>query len=338
MITRSDPRWQTADWQKAMQASTRSLDALLQAVGVEPQQLPGYDAAGEAALSFPVRVPPHYLSLMEKGNARDPLLLQVLPQAQEMDVAEGFSADPLAEALSNPVAGLIHKYHGRVLLVTSPLCAIHCRYCFRRHFPYEANTPGKEQWQEAIDYIGARPEIHEVILSGGDPLSLPDSYLDSLLTRLGRIPHLRTVRIHSRLPTAMPERITQELLTVFAGSRLKVVLVIHVNHPRELSPEALAAIALFQQQGVRVFNQSVLLRNVNDNEATLHSLLVALHQADITPYYLHLPDKVAGTAHFEVGEEEAMALFRRLSAQLPGYQLPRFVREKPLADHKIILA
>lgn len=332
MITRTDSRWQTKDWHFAMKNMIRTLDELCRALDLSISDL---GASYQAERDFPVRVPQSYLQLIEKGNARDPLLLQVLPQTVEMDDYAGFEADPLQEAAFNKVPGLIHKYHGRVLLITTPSCAIHCRYCFRRHFSYDANTPGSANWQEALDYIRSHPAIHEVILSGGDPLAGNDAYLEQLITRIAAIPHIRTLRLHSRLPTAMPQRITNELLRILTGTRLKVVMVLHVNHARELGGDAGEAVALLRSHGVRLLNQSVLLKGVNDSVPALLALLEELHRLDIQAYYLHLLDHVRGTGHFLVPDHEATALYRQLSALLPGYLLPRLVREKPHENNKI---
>lgn len=332
MITRTDSRWQTKDWHFAMKNMIRSLDELCKAVDLPVSGMDGSDLAGQ---DFPVRVPLHYLKLIEKGNPRDPLLLQVLPQADEMVESAGFATDPLHEAAFNKAPGLIHKYHGRVLLITNPSCAIHCRYCFRRHFPYDANTPGSSNWQEAFDYIRNEDTIHEVILSGGDPLAGNDHYLGQLIRQIAAIPRIRTLRLHTRLPTVMPERITDSLLDALTQTRLKVVMVLHINHPQELDCDAIESIGLLKSRGIRLLNQSVLLKGVNDTVEAQLALLEKLHYLDIQAYYLHLLDHVKGTGHFLVTDAAATELFRQLSALLPGYMLPRLVREKPFENNKI---
>lgn len=331
MITRTEARWQTGDWQHEMKTMIRSLDELCRFVGLDVSAL---DVSEQACQAFPLRVPRPYASCMEKGNARDPLLLQVLPQALEMADAPGFVSDPLEEAAFNPVPGLVHKYHGRVLLIASPSCAVHCRYCFRRHFPYQANTPGLAEWQAALDYIAADDSIHEVILSGGDPLSASDAYLCRLIERLAAIDHVRYLRVHSRLPVVIPQRITDDLLAALTGTRLKPVVVVHINHANELSQDVAGALARLRVAGVRVLNQTVLLADVNDNLPAQRELLEKLHWHNIEAYYLHLLDPVAGAAHYQVDNEKALALYDRLRRQLPGFMLPHLVRETPHAPYK----
>lgn len=331
MITRSVERWQTSDWQYAMKNMIRSLDELCQWVNITPTDL---DASLQAQRDFPVRVPKSYADRIEKGNPRDPLLLQVLPQAAEMLDVAGFTADPLEEAHFNKVPGLIHKYHGRVLLITTPACAVHCRYCFRRHFPYQENTPGLNHWQQALDYIAHDNTIHEVILSGGDPLSASDDYLQQLISRLSDIPHVRWLRIHTRLPVVIPERITDECLDILTGTRLQTTMVLHINHANEISADVVRAITALKARGIRLLNQSVLLKDVNDQLETHVRLLEALHQNGVQAYYLHVLDKVKGAAHFEISDSAALALYEQLRCHLPGFMLPRLVRETAHAPYK----
>ena len=326
MIPRTVARWQTSDWQSALKNMIRSLDDLCAALDISPADL---DDCYRAEQAFAVKVPLSYLQRIERGNPRDPLLLQVLPQAAEMVAEPGFCFDPLQEADFNPIPGLMHKYHGRVLLITTPSCSIHCRYCFRRHFPYNANTPGLKHWHAAMDYIRADRSIHEAILSGGDPLSATDEYLQQLIEAIAAIPHVQTLRLHSRIPVVMPERITGTLLQLLSRTRLKVVMVLHVNHANELAGDAVTAIKLLQQQGIRLYNQAVLLRGVNATLADQRALLEALFQLDIQAYYLHLLDKVQGSHQFLVEKHEAVALYQQLQASLPGYMLPRLVEEIP---------
>lgn len=331
MIARTAARWQTSDWQQVMKTMIRSVGELCDALALDPATLDLDPAAQQA---FALRVPRPFVALMEKGNARDPLLLQVLPQAQEMLQVPGFVTDPLQEAAFNPVPGLVHKYRGRVLLISSPACAVHCRYCFRRHFPYQANTPGLADWQQALDYIAADPSIVEVILSGGDPLSASDDYLAGLISRLAAIDHLSYLRIHTRLPVVVPQRVTDGLLQALTGSRLQPTMVIHANHAQELSADVAESLALLRQAGIRLLNQSVLLAGVNDSEASLRALLERLHQIQVEAYYLHLLDAVEGAAHFQLPQARALALYEALRRQLPGFMLPRLVRETPHAPYK----
>ncbi len=293
------------------------------------------DPAGEQALAqFPMKVPRAFAERMEKGNWRDPLLRQVWPSRLEEQTAPGFVADPLRERHYNPRPGLLHKYRGRALLIAAPHCAIHCRYCFRREFDYRENNPGRRQWRAALDYIRADPSIEEVILSGGDPLALGDGQLRWLLARIAEIPHATTLRIHSRMPVVVPERATEELLALLRGSRLRTVLVIHCNHAREISQEVAAGLEALRSTGAVLLNQAVLLQGVNDDAAALISLSKRLFSESVLPYYLHLPDRVAGTSHFEVEFERAAVIMEELRATLPGYLVPRLVREEPGAVAK----
>ncbi|NRB37186.1 MAG: EF-P beta-lysylation protein EpmB [Pseudomonadales bacterium] len=331
MITRTESRWQTEDWQKAMKNMIRDVRSLYQAVNLNPEDLP---AELSSRLDFPVRVPQNFVQRMQKGNALDPLLLQVLPQTAEMQDIAGFSTDPLAEAEFNMAPGLIHKYHGRVLLISNPSCSVHCRYCFRRHFPYQENTPGSQHWHKAMDYIANNKEIHEVILSGGDPLAANDDYLQQLIDKIAQIKHVKTLRIHTRQPVVMPERITNELLAVLTSSRLKTVMVIHSNHAQELQGDTVEALQLLQAHGIRLLNQSVFLKGINDTVQAQKSLLESLYTLNIQAYYLHVLDKVQGAGHFFCKDEDTKEIYAKLVTLLPGYMLPRLVREYPHAASK----
>jgi EF-P beta-lysylation protein EpmB len=224
---------------------------------------------------------------------------------------------------------MLHKYQGRVLLVTTGACAVHCRYCFRRHFAYDALPHGKKWWADALDYIQADPTITEVLLSGGDPLTLPDVLLAQLVADLGRIPHLQRLRIHTRLPVVLPNRVDRDLLAWLSTQRLQSVVVIHANHPAELSPGVVAACRRLQAAGATVLNQSVLLAGVNDDSHILGELSVRLFSAGVLPYYLHVLDRVAGAAHFLIDDQRALALHAAMAASLPGYLVPRLAREEP---------
>lgn len=288
-----------------------------------------------AIAQFPLRVPQSFLSRIEKGNPNDPLLRQVLPLSAEMQPVEGYSLDPLNESAVNPARGLLHKYRRRVLLTLSGACAVHCRYCFRRHFPYGDNALGISQWQAALDYIAVHEDIDEVILSGGDPLVVKDTLLGKFIEKLEAISHLKTLRIHTRLPMVIPDRITDGLVYLLENTRLKSILVLHSNHVREW--DEATQNALLKCRGLLVLNQSVLLKGVNDSVQDLCDLSLRLLDAHVLPYYLHLLDPVAGAAHFDVSEETAKRLVREMTNQLPGYLVPKLVREVPGMKAKQVL-
>lgn len=300
----------------------------------DPQKLLEYlniDSApfekGLAARSlFAQRVPLHFVEQMEKGNPNDPLLRQVLPLEQEFEHHPGFTLDPLEEQ-ETPQPGLLHKYQNRVLLIVKGGCAINCRYCFRRHFPYQDAPGGKATWQHNLSYIAQHPEINEVILSGGDPLMAKDHELEWLIHGIEAIAHVKTVRIHTRLPVVIPARITQSLCELFAQTRLNVVLITHINHPNEIEATFTNAMTKLRQVNVTLLNQGVLLKGVNDSASVLVALSERLFSAGILPYYLHLLDKVQGAAHFHVADDEARKLMQQIIPQLSGYLVPRLTRE-----------
>ena len=311
-------------WQREWQAAIRDPGALLAELDLDPALL---EPARMAAGLFALRVPRPYLQRIQTGNPNDPLLRQVLPLGAEADDTPGYRDDPVGDGQSLQAGGVIHKYTGRALLVATGACAINCRYCFRRHFPYADANASTGQWREALAYLGADSSIHEAILSGGDPLSLNDRRLGELGEGLHAIPHLRRLRIHSRLPVVLPSRINDALLGWFTGGRLTPVLVIHANHPQELDAEVADAMQRLAAAGVRLYNQAVLLRGVNDDADVLEALGERLFAIGVQPYYLHLLDRVRGAAHFEVPTERAGALMRQLAGRTPGYLLPRLVRE-----------
>ncbi len=275
---------------------------------------------------FAQRVPLSFVKRMEIGNPNDPLLRQVLPLEHEFETTLGYSTDPLDEQ-HNDIPGLLHKYQDRVLMILKGGCAINCRYCFRRHFPYADNPSGRQTWQKAIDYIAAHPELNEVIFSGGDPLMAKDHQLHWLLTELAKIPHLKRLRFHSRLPVVIPSRITSELCDLFAHSPLPIILVTHINHANEINDEFRTAMKKLTLAKVTLLNQSVLLKDVNNRVEDLVDLSEALFSAGILPYYLHVLDKVQGAAHFFVSDEEAKALIAGLLSQVSGYLVPKLARE-----------
>ena len=283
-------------------------------------------------------VPRGYAALMEPGNPDDPLLRQVLPLPVEGEIRPGFSIDPVGDTTAALAPGLLQKYRGRALLVSTPACAVHCRYCFRRHYPYAQAALGADNGAAAIAAIGADPTIKEVILSGGDPLMLDDGTLGTLVEALSIIPHLDRLRIHTRMPVVLPARITSAICSVFTETRLQVVVVIHANHPRELSDAAGGALDRLRGIGAVLLNQSVFLRGINDAPDTLCNLSERLFRCNVIPYYLHLLDRVQGAAHFEVQEDEARDLMSTLRLRLPGYLVPRLVREKAGTASKIPIA
>ncbi len=274
---------------------------------------------------------------MRRGDPHDPLLRQVLPLAAECVSAPEFTTDPVGDLSAMAVPGVLHKYRGRVLLALTGACAVHCRYCFRRHFPYAEANASSDRWQAALDYIARDASIHEVILSGGDPLALADRRLADLARRLAAVAHVERLRIHTRLPIVLPARVTTELTDWLAGGRLQPVMVVHANHANEIDADVRAALARLRAAGVTLFNQSVLLKGVNDSVESLAGLSEALFAAGVVPYYLHLLDRVQGAAHFEVEEGRARQLMADLAARLPGYLVPRLVREVAGAPSKLWL-
>lgn len=325
MITRSATRWQSDDWQRQMADSITSLDELLAALELERSSLPPFL---EHCRQFPLRVPRGFVARMEKGNPDDPLLRQILPLQSEQRIEPGFTADPVGDLNASVGPGLLQKYHGRALLVATGACAIHCRYCFRRNFPYQSHALHHSERARALQQIAADRTVSEVILSGGDPLTLADEALGTMLQQLEAIPHVQRLRIHSRLPVVIPERLHEALLQRLAASPLQVVLVIHVNHGNELSAMLNRRLVTAAELGLTLLNQSVLLRGVNDNCDILARLSEQLFRARVLPYYLHHLDRARGTAHFEVPQRQAMNLYRDLLARLPGYLVPRLVREE----------
>ncbi len=286
---------------------------------------------------FPLKVPRAFAARMRPGDWNDPLLLQVWPaHAESIDHAT-LSKDPLQEAAFTVAPGVLQKYQGRALLMAAPHCAIHCRYCFRRHFDYDANSPSRREWLDSLSVIGKDPSIKEAILSGGDPLANNDRQLAWLIDQLGNIRHLHTLRIHTRLPIVIPERINAELLAALQRCRLKVVVVLHCNHAREIDADCEQALQALRAAGATLLNQAVVLAGINDNVTSLKDLSERLFDCGVMPYYLHLPDDVAGTAHFMVDEQRAKQLMKALRGELPGYLVPRLVQEVPGQDAKTIL-
>ena len=332
IVARSSNPWQgpepgTVDWKRELAQAHTDVRSLLTALGLETDQVPDLDVQPD---DFRLLVPRGFAALMTRGDPADPLLRQVLPLGVERTPALGFVADPVGDGPATLAPGLIQKYHGRALLMVHGACAIHCRYCFRRHFPYSAMGHQRPRLEAAIGLIAADTTVSEVVLSGGDPLMLDDPALAALLHRLQAIGHLRRIRLHSRLPVVLPERVTGALCAHLGALRLDTALVVHANHPSELLGDACAAaIARLRGAGVMLLNQSVLLAGVNDRTDTLASLSERLFALGVLPYYLHQLDLVHGAAHFAVSDERALALEAELRARLPGYLVPRLVREVP---------
>lgn len=315
------PRWQEA-WRDAV----RDPRELLAMLGLETLGARISDAAAE---QFPLRVPRGFVARMVPGDADDPLLRQVLPLDDEMRPVPGFGLDAVGDAAARTATGVLQKYRGRALLVATGSCAVHCRYCFRRHFPYAEETAARDGWREALEAIRADAGVEEVLLSGGDPLSLATPKLAELTAALAGVSHVRRLRIHSRLPVVLPERVDDGLVRWLAGLPWPVAFVIHANHANEFDAEVDAALGRLRDAGAQLLNQAVLLRGVNDSVEALAALGERSFAAGVLPYYLHQLDRVAGVAHFEVPDEQALALHAQLRARLSGYLVPRLVREVP---------
>jgi EF-P beta-lysylation protein EpmB len=323
------------DWRAALKTAIRDPAQLLSALQLPASLLP---AAQQAAADFPLFAPWSYVARMTPGKLDDPLLRQVLPLGDELQAVPGFTSDAVGDHAATKSAGLLQKYQGRALLITTGACAVHCRYCFRRHFPYSSAPKSVDDWQPALDLLRADPSIDEVLLSGGDPLTLVDSTLAELAGRLAEIPHLRRLRIHTRLPVIIPQRVTNELLAWLRGTRLAPVMVIHANHAQELDDSVGTALGRLVDAGIPVLNQAVLLRGVNDSVTALVDLSRRLVNLRVMPYYLHQLDRVAGAAHFEVAPEQGIRLIEQMRQELPGYAVPRYVHEVAGEAHKLLLA
>ncbi|MCI0749957.1 MAG: EF-P beta-lysylation protein EpmB [Nevskiales bacterium] len=329
-VPRNIPEWQQA----LARAFTRASD-LLDFLEL-PRDLPSLPPV--TARDFPLRVPRAYAARMRKGDPHDPLFLQVWTQVAEAEHAPGYRNDAVGDLHTLRPGGILHKYQGRALVIATGACAIHCRYCFRRHFPYGEVLAARDHWQNTLRELAADRSIHEVILSGGDPLSLPDEKLAEFAQALEFIPHVRRLRLHTRQPVVLPERVDEALLAWLGRGRIRKVMVLHVNHAQELDGTVTAALARLRRAGVPLLNQSVLLRGINDRPDRLIRLSEALGDAGVMTYYLHMLDRVQGAAHYEVPEHEARALLQTMTVHLPGYLVPRLVREDPGAPSKTLLA
>lgn len=311
-------------WGEALKRAIRDPDQLLSVLEL-PEDL--RDGARRAAEQFPLFAPLEFISRMRKRDPADPLLRQVLPVEAELMDAPGFVRDPVGDGPARLEPGLLQKYHGRALMVTTGACAIHCRYCFRRHYPYSESPRSVAEWQPAIERLASDPDLEEVLLSGGDPLTLVDDTLAELAARLAEIPQLQRLRVHTRLPIVIPQRVTEALIGWLRGTRLATLVVVHANHPAELDGPTSDALGRLVDAGIPVLNQAVLLRGVNDDPEVLAELSRRLVRLRVLPYNLNQLDRVAGAAHFEVDAQLGLQWIDQLRARLPGYAVPRFVQE-----------
>lgn len=324
---------QYPDWRAAMGDAITDPAELCRLLGLPPSTAAAAQGPAEA---FPLLVPQTYLARIHPGDIQDPLLLEVLPTMEEMEVSPEFTVDPVGECASALHRGWLRKYSGRLLMVTNGGCSVHCRFCFRRHFRYPtACSP--DSWEQALRELAADPTLHEVVLSGGDPLALEDSCLADLAGRVEAIPHVRRLRVHTRFPVVVPQRVTDELLSWLCTGRMTSLMVVHVNHPAEIDADVAAALGRLVAAGVPVLSQTVLLRGVNDRVEVLAELFERLIDVRVIPYYLHQLDRVAGAMHFEVAPADGLKLIQQLRARLPGYAVPRYVREIPGEPGKVVL-
>lgn len=329
MITRTIP-----SWHQSLIDAFREPDELARYLQIDPSI---FHLGQELDTAFPLLVPRGFADRMEKNNPQDPLLLQVIPRHEEFLTRLGYSSDPVGDMDAIVAPGVLHKYHGRALIIATGACSIHCRYCFRRHFPYSNSNAYNDNWQLALEYLKSNQDITEVILSGGDPLMLSDTILNSLVQELEDIDHIQRLRIHSRVPITLPDRVTPELIDVFSTSRFQSILVVHSNHANELDQRVSRNMRRLKQAGITLLNQSVLLRGVNDSLEALSNLSNRLFSIGISPYYLHMLDRAQGATHFEVSMKQARSIYAQLQVTLPGYLVPKLVYEKAGAKSKLLL-
>ncbi|HGX93564.1 MAG TPA: EF-P beta-lysylation protein EpmB [Candidatus Tenderia sp.] len=324
MLQRIRASVQTKAWQKSLAEAVRQPRELLAQLALSDDPI---SLLTDHQPDFPLRVPQSYIRRMAVGEPNDPLLRQVLSTAAERAHVEGFGTSPVGDDAATLQSGLLQKYQGRVLVLATAACPIHCRYCFRRHFPYGDHSGQHRDWHPVLNAIAADTTLSEVILSGGDPLSLADEYLAELVEGLGKIAHLKRLRIHSRFPVVLPERIDRSLLGWIGKTRLNTTVVIHCNHGNEINGEVRDGLAQLKSRNVTLLNQTVLLKGVNDSAETLTELSETLFEAGVLPYYLHMLDRVSGAAHFDTSEQSALLLMESLRRRLPGYLVPRLVKE-----------
>lgn len=322
-------------WSTELAQAIKSPSELIPLLGLSKTGLPPGLLAME---SFRMLVPRPFVSRMEQGNPNDPLLKQVLADDIEMQPSPGYSKDPLDEGNHTPQKAIVHKYERRVLVITTGSCAVNCRYCFRRHFPYGDNQLAQKEWDSVFAYLEQHPEVNEVILSGGDPLMLKDSQLSKHIARFDALPQLTRLRIHTRLPIVIPSRINDELLDWVKASRLNIVMVLHSNHANEIDQTIAEKVTLLKQAGVTVLNQGVLLRGINDSVEAQVNLSEKLFAAGILPYYMFTFDPIEGGAHFDIDINEAQQLMGKVAQKLPGYLLPRLAKEIPGRPAKTVIA
>lgn len=313
-------------WQQELGSAFTTLEALLTYLELNIDDLTDFDKAN---LLFPLLVTESFASRIKKNDPTDPLLKQVLPIPSELTLNSLYTKDPVGDDNATVLPGLIHKYHGRVLMIATGACAIHCRYCFRRSFPYADNSAHPSQIQKTVEYLQQNKDIDEVILSGGDPLTLNDKRLANIIIAIESVEHIKRLRIHTRLPVVLPNRVTNNLIKSLTSSRLKLVMVLHINHPNEISESVREAINRLENSRITLLNQSVLLKGVNDNAKTLIDLSRQLFNNNIQPYYLHLLDKVEGAMHFDISRKDACSLYKEVQQKLPGYLVPKLVSETP---------
>ena len=331
---REGPIVRDSDWHTALAEAFRDPDELIDLLGL-PDDL--REPARRAARLFPLLVPRGYAGRMRRGDPDDPLLAQVLPLGMEESAVPGFVADPVGDSSARRAPGLLQKYRGRALLITTGACAVHCRYCFRRHYPYGDEPRRMADWEDALAVLAADESLHEVILSGGDPLMLSDARLRALCARIAEVPHIRRLRLHTRLPIVLPERVTSSLLDILLSTGPTPIIVVHANHANEVVGDCALALRRLVRAGLTTLNQAVLLKGVNDSTAAQAALCEALVDLGVIPYYLHQLDRVAGAAHFDVSEETGRQIMAELRRLLPGYAVPLYVRETPGGEHKEIV-
>ncbi|MBT1450320.1 EF-P beta-lysylation protein EpmB [Glaciecola sp. XM2] len=311
------------NWQKELARCFTTPESLLEYLCLDPQKYREHFAARRL---FSMRVPRPFADLMTPGDWDDPLLQQVMPRVEEFEEVSGFVGDPLGEQ-DNEQAGILHKYLNRALLIVKGGCAVNCRYCFRRDFPYQENAVNKQQWLNVIQYIQNDTNLDEIILSGGDPLMAKDSHLAWLCEQISHIAHIKRLRIHTRLPVVIPQRINDEFLQWFSALRQQKIMVFHINHANEVSKSLIERCKRLREAGMTLLNQAVLLKGINDSADAQIALNEAVFSAGVLPYYLHLLDKVTGAAHFDMPEKEAKAIMAEVIKRQPGYLVPKLVRE-----------
>lgn len=322
-------------WQQELQTAFTDVEKLLSFLELDSQNIQLYK---QAAKDFPLLVTYSYAKRIQKGNWSDPLLRQVLPHPKELEHHPSYLSDPVGDKQASISPGLIHKYHGRALIIMTSACAIHCRYCFRREFPYSDNTAHRSQLLNIKQYLLKNPEITELILSGGDPLTLSDAKFSAFITALSEQSQIKRIRIHTRLPVVLPSRVTPQLIDTLSAIQQKIIIVIHANHPNEIDDEVSEALSSLKNIGVTLLNQTVLLKGVNDDSSILVELSNRLFEAHTLPYYLHTLDKVSGAMHFDSNISNTLEIYQQIQKKLPGYLVPKLVQEEAGKPYKTILS